>query len=186
MKPTAKSTNILNHHDLGFTLVEILISLALVAILSALAIPSFSETIKRYRINAIRDELVASMQWARSEAIRRNTPIILVRQTNCNVETIDGDVWSCGWQAVVDTNRNSIANTSELVSQISSVPSGYDVMHTGLGKQLVFNRWGQITPLAQRFTISQTVDGVAGASTTTVCVSSGGRIRSLIGAASCD
>jgi type IV fimbrial biogenesis protein FimT len=78
----------------GFTLIEILVSISILAILTAIAVPQFNNLTKRYRIQAIRDELIASLQWARSEAIRRGTDVILVRNTaNCTFELPNSRDW---------------------------------------------------------------------------------------------
>ena len=55
----------------GFTLIELMVSIAILGILAAIAAPSFTNTIKRYQANAARDELVASIQVAQTEARRR-------------------------------------------------------------------------------------------------------------------
>jgi type IV fimbrial biogenesis protein FimT len=175
-----------NSHSKGFTLIEVMVSLAILGILASLAAPSFSESIKRYRVNAIKDDLIASMQAARSEAIRRGTPVILLRLTGCGAEAGDSDSWSCGWQTVVDADSNGSASATEIAAalQVTTVPAGYDVMHTGLGAQVIFNRWGQ-AGVGQIFVATQTNDGVAGKATITLCMSSGGRTRSVKGEATC-
>ena len=164
----------------GFTLIEVSVALAIMGILIAIALPSFSNTIKRYRIHAIRDELTASLQMARSEAIRRRTNIILMRKTtNCRFDMPDSMDWHCGWSMVVDTNNNSVANASEEVIQNTTLPAGYMLghPHAGSPSKIVANRWGQISPLANRFVISPIATGVADPETLTICISSGGRIR---------
>ena len=55
-------------HHYGFTLVELMIVVALVAILLALAAPSFRETIARNRLEGVAGELSTDFQYARSEA----------------------------------------------------------------------------------------------------------------------
>ena len=57
--------------DRGFTLVELMITIAVVAVLLALAAPSFYDFILVQRLKAINAQLVTDMQFARSEAISR-------------------------------------------------------------------------------------------------------------------
>ena len=90
----ASSQSLKNHHlveaanNKGFTLVELLITLSIAAILMALAVPNFSSTIKSSRITTQANELVSSLNYARSEAIRRGT----------NVTASRADVnWQNGW-----------------------------------------------------------------------------------------
>jgi type II secretion system protein H len=56
----------------GFTMTELLIVLAVVAILSAVAAPSFRNVIRDMSVRSAADELVAGLQFARSEAVRIN------------------------------------------------------------------------------------------------------------------
>jgi type IV fimbrial biogenesis protein FimT len=166
----------------GFTLIELMFSIAILGILIAIALPSFTNTLKRYRINAIRDELTASLQLARSEAIRRGTPIIMERKTrNCTFDMPDSQDWHCGWHLVVDTNNNSNVNAAEEIIQNTILPTGYMLGHPNAGSpsKIIANRWGQFSPLANRFVISPTATGVADPETMTICLSSGGRIRSV-------
>jgi type IV fimbrial biogenesis protein FimT len=175
-------------HVRGFTLIEVLVSLAILGILAALAAPSFSGSIKRQRVNSIKDDLIASMQTARSEAIRRGLNVFLIRSPatgSCALAT--APEFNCGWQLVVDANANNTADATEITNRIqeSTVPSRYVVMHTAPGSSIRFNRWGQAQGTGHGFVISQLDDGVGGAATTTVCISSGGRTKTLEGSASC-
>ncbi|MEE7548711.1 prepilin-type N-terminal cleavage/methylation domain-containing protein [Xanthomonas sp. Kuri4-1] len=61
----------------GFTLIELMVAVAVLAITLALAIPSFTSVVNGNRLLAQSNELVASLQLARSEAIRRNAKVVL-------------------------------------------------------------------------------------------------------------
>ena len=183
------SCNFSKRSDYGFSLIELMVSIAILGILVAFAAPSFSDSIKRYRINAIREDLGASMQLARAEAIRRGIPVVLIRELNsasCSADLPDSDTWSCGWRIVVDTNSNGTISTTERNNalQTTTIPAGYNLMHPGLGNQMIFGIWGQATGVGQRFVITPP-EGVSGTSTTTMCINSGGRIRTLKGEATC-
>jgi type IV fimbrial biogenesis protein FimT len=60
----------------GFTLVELMIVIAVSAILIATAIPSFGALTRNTTVSGAAGEIVGGLQFARSEAIRRGTPII--------------------------------------------------------------------------------------------------------------
>ena len=61
-------------HARGFSLLELMVVLTLVAVLAVLAMPSMSEWMKNQRIRGTAEALVSGLQTARSEAIRRNRP----------------------------------------------------------------------------------------------------------------
>lgn len=166
----------------GFSLIELMVVVAIVAVLAVIAGPNFVDSIKRYRVNATRDELIASIQWARSEAIRRGFPVLLVRTVGCGVVLANTDDWSCGWQAVVDTNQNAIADAAEPVVQVTSVPVGYSVTHPNLGISVSLNRWGQAQLTPENFIVSPAGGGVQ---TSTVCIYAGGQAKKLVGAVAC-
>lgn len=73
----------------GFTLLELLITLAIVAIVTAVAAPSFSDIIERQRVRSAADNLRSSIELARSEAVKRNSPVTVNR-----IE----DNWNKGWK----------------------------------------------------------------------------------------
>jgi type IV fimbrial biogenesis protein FimT len=66
----------------GFSLVELMVTLAVVAILAAVATPSLVSVVNNNRLAAQSNEMVASLQIARSEAVRMNAQVSLCRSTN--------------------------------------------------------------------------------------------------------
>lgn len=64
-------------NQFGFTLIELMVVVALVAILATLAIPSWTQMRTRNAIRTAVNDFNASLQFARSEAVRINTPVTL-------------------------------------------------------------------------------------------------------------
>ena len=80
----------------GFSLVELVVSLAIVLILSAIALPSLTRSYRTYQLNDAATRLAAMLKFARFEAIRRNTTAF------CHVQQISG-IWTV-WADTVATN----------------------------------------------------------------------------------
>lgn len=103
----------------GFTLVELLVVVAVALILFAIAIPSLRNLIDGRRVRLAADELVASMQLARSEAIHRGERVDLVAVNND---------WRSGWTVFVDRNGNGLPDEAEtVVMQHPGLPASMHV-----------------------------------------------------------
>lgn len=94
----------------GFTLIEMLVVITISAILLAVGIPMFNGTIASMRASEGANSLVASLELARVEAIRRGIPVTLCRvtaatATACNSAAsgdFAGDDWAAGWMVWAD------------------------------------------------------------------------------------
>src|SRR5690625_1849031 len=80
----------------GFSLVELMITIAVLAVIIAISAPSFTGVFNNNRLTARANELVASLQSARSEALRRNAPVVVCRSTDgatCEGAAGNWDQW---------------------------------------------------------------------------------------------
>lgn len=166
----------------GFSAIELLVVVGILAVLGSLAGPSFLDAIDRYRVNAIRDELVATIQLARMESIRRGAQVSMRKTTGTACST--NDDWSCGYRLFVDTDSDGVVDTGEVVLQTLAVPTGYSLMHPSQGTTLRMNVWGQAQNTGNKFVIAPPT-GVSSSATKAICLSTGGRIRSISASATC-
>lgn len=102
----------------GFTLIELMITILLVAIILGLGVPSFQEMMQRNRATGVANELLTSMVYARSEATKQ--PSIPVRVcasadgASCGAATD----WNSGWLAFADADGDGSLDTGERVLQV--------------------------------------------------------------------
>jgi len=89
----------------GVTLVELLVTLAVAAILTAAAVPSFQSMVQNNRAVTQVNEFVTAIHLARSEAVKRGNPVTVCASNNqrqCNA----GNSWTTGWLVFEDTNAS--------------------------------------------------------------------------------
>ena len=176
----------------GFTVIELLVVIAILGVLAALAAPSFTESLKRYRVNSIRDNMTSAIQLARSEAIRRRLPVVLLRTTGCGVTLSTTSDWDCGWQMFVDVDNDGVLDSDETVVQEFTVPTGYHLTNDSAtaGSAIAVTRFGQPATVAttasalKRFVVAPP-EGTTGAATSNVCFFPGGRLTAKKGTAAC-
>lgn len=84
----------------GFTLLELLATVAVLSVLAAVAAPSFTQLIEGQRAKAATGDLFSSLLRTRSEAIKRNTEITLAPTTSASG-------WGGGWTIAHPTNTTA-------------------------------------------------------------------------------
>lgn len=123
----------------GFTLYELIITLAIIAITLSIATPAFNKTIQNTRTKTAALALLDAMETTRSTAVFHNRTTILVA-TN--------DQWHEGWTVFVDNNNNKALDANDKIINISEGLDGVFIkasdkmsshiafIGTGVGRQL--------------------------------------------------
>jgi len=96
----------------GFTLIELIISLSIIAILTAYAIPSYQQFKQNQTMTHEINRLVATINYARTQSITISKHVILCPSVSFNA--CDGDSqWHNGWMVFVDSNRDRAFNDGD-------------------------------------------------------------------------
>ena len=112
----------------GFTLIELIITMVIAALVLTLGIPSFRETINNNRLTAGANELVSALHLARSEAVKRNVRVTLCKSADGATCTTSGG-YEQGWIVFVDRNSNGAVNAGEeIIRSYSALPGGMTLL----------------------------------------------------------
>jgi type IV fimbrial biogenesis protein FimT len=105
----------------GVTLVELIVTLAITAILLAIAIPGYANFMNFNRLVAVTNDLASSLQLARSEAIKRGKRVTVCKSSN-PMETFPGcdssAGWQQGWLVFVDGSTKGILDTGDQLLKV--------------------------------------------------------------------
>lgn len=164
----------------GFTLVELMITLAIAAILLTMAVPSFNSFVQSNRATTQTNDLITSLQLARGEAIKSNSRVTLCPSSDQS--TCSGTDLVNGWIVFLDTDANGARANTETLLRVHEGLVGMTVGVSGITTNgyLQFLPTGFISSTtAGTFTLTQT-----GCTAKTVNVATTGRIA-LTSAGSC-
>ncbi len=146
-----KKESIMNgQFNRGFTLMELLVTMAVAAILLAIAVPNFQSFFNRNRVVTVTNDFITAVNYARSEAIKGGaiTTLCMSNNTSTNAPSCTGNTnWSNGWIIWVDRNGNGVMDTgvvSELIRIHGPINAG-DVAMGGAKTSFSFNGQGALT-----------------------------------------
>ena len=97
----------------GFTLTDLITTLAVAGISASLAVPSFNNVLNNNRRQSAVNEFVSSLHVARSEAITRNMRVVVC--SSANGIACDGAAWKSGWLVFADTDADRTLDVGETV-----------------------------------------------------------------------
>jgi len=113
----------------GFSMVELAVSLTVVLILTAVAIPSIMRSFRTYQLNSAAARVADMLKFTRFEAVRRNKQINFLMQTSVD-----------GWIVGTDSDNNGSVDSTEKQQLISGfaalLPSGVAPSPTAISAAL--------------------------------------------------
>lgn len=158
----------------GVTMVEIIITLAIVAILTVIAVPSFTGTIQRARTLSEANSLVNDIQYARGEAIKRGLPVSLCASKDGAVCT-GANAWDVGWIVFTDVNNSgTVDSANDIVLRVRAGLTSGDTFtattSSTTSKALTYSRDGFAMNLPNSGTFKVTLSTSPTNATATRCV----------------
>ena len=185
---------LVRRRDRGFTMVELLVVMAIVGILLSLATPSMAKFIADWRVNSAVNSMTRDFRLARAESIKRSRRVIICR-ANAALSACAGSVtpkrdeWKDGWLVFVDNDFSDTytSNTDEVLAKQRALPgiktfiSGQVVTFTFLPNGLM-KRSGNNTS----FNVQSALGGDDPLAEKGFCVAASGRVRKTDSSANCN
>lgn len=104
-------------HVQGFTLIEIMVVLAIAVIITTMGVPSVMGTIASNRVSTAGNNLVTALNLAKSEAIRTNRSTVLCKSPD-GKKCLSSAAWADGWILFYDLNTNEQVDDGERIIRI--------------------------------------------------------------------
>lgn len=165
----------------GFTLIELMVTIAVLGILLSIAIPSYQDMVLNNRIAAQANQVMTALNYARSEAVKRAAPAT-VCSTNGGAACAGSTNWSNGWLVFADANGNGTVDGGEVVLRVWPALGGSNTLNAGAQRRITFTATGFATGFSDIFRLC---DRRGTANARAITINDTGRAYVKKGAASC-
>lgn len=159
----------------GFTAIELMVVVTIIAVLAALAGPSFTPLIERWRVRDAAEALTSSLYLARSEAIKRGGGV--------TIDATGG--WNVGWK-VIHTQNGVVTDI-----RVHAAPTRVSITQSNNKTALYADRWGMLAEssgaaaVAMNFLVYPEGKSQTDTAAIRLCASASGRIIQVKHGAAC-
>ena len=157
----------------GFTLLELVITVAIITIVFAIAIPSMTTITQNDRLTTNINTLIGHLAHARSEAVKRSQQVSIC--VSSNTTSCTGGNWQDGWIVYIDADGSNTFTAGEEVLRAQQALEGANTLTTAIGTQVTYDYRGFVrTTSVGSFLLC---DARSGAFGRTIRISTTGRVR---------
>lgn len=189
----------------GFTLIEVMVVVAIIGILATMAAPSLVALVARTSVSKAVNNFISDTRYARGEAMRRGKSVSICRSNNPSaaVPVCGGGQglavlgWASGWVVFSDENRNGAFNAAtDVVLRVQEPITGLGDFYAvgaapltaavATGNQIIYDGTGRAVGQEGRWLVHAAGGLIADANfTRTLCMNSVGRVRMTTGEVAC-
>ena len=153
----------------GFTAVEMMVTVAIIGMLAAIALPSYSALMAKYRLSSENTSLMLDFVLARGEAVSRSTRVTVCQSSDGLTCARDG--WGAGRIVFADATPAGVVDSGDVILRATGAIASGDLMTPN---DLPFVSYDSTGVSSNNFTITTCKSGYTGAK---VIVYPTGRIR---------
>ncbi len=159
----------------GFSLIEVIVTLAIAAIVLSIGVPSFQSYTQNNRQTIAINELATALQFARNSAITHRTRTAMCKSSDGANCTTDG-TWTQGWIVFSDANNNNTLDAGENTLRVHGAVQGNVTIsgNANTADLVAFNPQGILASLNGRITYC---DSRGHNYATALFISRAGRVR---------
>ncbi len=107
----------------GFTLIELIVTIAIGGIVLGMGIPSFTEMMANSRMASFTNDLVTEIYVTRSEAVKRGTTVTIC-SSNDQATCANSNNWGIGWIIFQDAGTAGVVDGADEILYVHQPPSG--------------------------------------------------------------
>lgn len=156
LNPALKS----RRSERGLTLIELMITIAVLAVGLSLAAPSFTMQVSNYRVRAAAESMLNGLNYARTEAVRRNRPVSFTL-------SVSGSGWSV----------DQVNPAETLQTRADGETAGLTVVSTSTSRAVTFTSTGLVDTSGIRLTQVNLSAPASSSNTRRIDIFGGGLIR---------
>jgi type IV fimbrial biogenesis protein FimT len=126
-QPIARPGVTRRHRSLGVTLIELMVTLTIGAIMLTLAAPGFQTFIRTTHVRTVTNELAATFNLARSEAIKRGWPVTVCKSSDVLANSLACSTsasWKDGWLIFVDADQDGVVDADDTPIRVGRPDTG--------------------------------------------------------------